>query len=129
MALIDSKNVFGENLKSCSENPLTGFYRDGCCSTGEEDLGVHTVCVILTEEFLLFSKMRGNDLITPRPVYNFPGLKPGDKWCLCASRWKESWEAGKAPQVLLESTHEATLEIIPLEVLVKHAYREKEGQQ
>jgi len=124
-----AKNVFGERLKNCSEDPVTGFYRDGCCNTGEKDPGRHTVCVILTEEFLRFSKKQGNDLITPRPMYEFPGLKPGDRWCLCAPRWKEAWKAGKAPRVVLESTHEATLEYVPLEELVKYAHRERESQE
>ena len=124
-----AKNVFGEKLKTCSNDPITGFYRDGCCNTGEEDKGRHTVCVILTKKFLRYSKKQGNDLITPRPMYNFPGLKPGDKWCLCAGRWKEAWAAGKAPPVLLEATHEATLKYVPLEELVKHAYRENSKKE
>ncbi len=118
-------NVFGTELDPCSHDPLTGFYRDGCCDTGPEDAGVHTVCVIATEEFLAFSRERGNDLSTPRPEFRFPGVQPGDRWCLCASRWKEAWEAGKAPQVVLTATHEASLRFVPLEVLVKFAWREE----
>ncbi|CAN5757031.1 DUF2237 family protein [soil metagenome] len=120
-----SSNVFGTELEPCSQDPLTGFYRDGCCETGPEDLGVHTVCAIMTEEFLEFSKERGNDLSTSRPEYGFRGLEPGDRWCLCAARWKEAWEAGMAPQVVLTATHEATLEIVPLEALVKVAWKEQ----
>lgn len=118
-----AKNVFGTELKPCSMNPLTGFYRDGCCNTGDEDFGSHTVCVILTEDFLRFSFDRGNDLITPRPEYSFPGLGPGDQWCLCAARWQEAFEADHAPNVILESTHERALEVIKLEDLVKFAYK------
>ncbi len=116
-------NVFGEPLIACSTDPLTGFYRDGCCSTGVSDRGTHTVCAIVTEEFLQFSLSRGNDLITPRPEYRFPGLKPGDKWCLCALRWKEALNAGVAPKIILEATHERTTDYVPLEILVKHAYK------
>ncbi len=122
-----TKNVFGEPLISCSEDPLTGFYRDGCCETGPEDAGVHTVCVVLTEEFLQFSKESGNDLSTPRPQYNFAGLKPGDRWCLCASRWVEAYKADKAPLVVLEATNEKMLEYVELAQLVKFASRAKVG--
>jgi uncharacterized protein len=115
------KNIFGEPLQSCCTNPLTGFYRDGFCITDEHDHGRHTVCVIVTEEFLSFSKSRGNDLITPRPEYQFHGLKPGDKWCLCALRWKEAFEAGAAPKVVLEATNEKTLEYISIKELLTHA--------
>jgi len=117
------KNIFGEKLIPCSENPMTGFYRDGCCSTGDDDFGTHTVCAIVTEEFLIFSLQKGNDLSTPRPEYMFPGLKPGDKWCLCASRWKEAYLAGYAPLVVLEATNEKTLEYVSMEVLIKYAYK------
>ena len=117
-------NVFGTPLESCSHDPLTGFYRDGCCHTGPDDLGVHTVCVVATEAFLAFSREVGNDLSTPRPEYRFPGVRPGDRWCLCASRWKQAWEAGHAPPVVLTATHEATLGVVPLKALVAHAYRE-----
>lgn len=115
------KNVFGEKLMTCSTDPMTGYFRDGCCSTGESDFGTHTVCAVVTEEFLKFSKERGNDLMTPLPAYRFPGLKPGDKWCLCASRWKEAMDANVAPKVVLEATHEGTLRFVPLETLVKFA--------
>ncbi len=115
--MFESKNVFGKELIPCSHDPKTGFFRDGCCNTSHEDQGMHTVCVVLTDDFLEFSKAKGNDLITPNPNYGFPGLKTGDKWCLCAPRWVEAYKEGKAPQVVLESTHEETLAIIPLEVL------------
>jgi len=100
---------------------MTGFYRDGCCNTGPDDLGVHSVCVEVTAEFLAFSKSRGNDLSTPNPQWGFPGLKPGDRWCLCAARWAEAYAAGAAPKVNLAATHEATLAIVPLEQLQTHA--------
>ena len=116
-----SINVLGGVLEPCSTRPVTGFYRDGCCNTGAEDLGLHTVCVVLTAEFLLFSKSRGNDLSTPMPQYGFPGLNPGDRWCLCASRWKEAFEAGVPPQVVLEATHENALQYVPLRALKAHA--------
>jgi uncharacterized protein (DUF2237 family) len=115
------RNVFGDPLASCSEQPLTGFYRSGCCHTGPEDVGLHTVCVEVTAEFLAFSKAKGNDLSTPRPEFRFPGLKPGDRWCLCAARWREALEAGRAPRVILTATHEATLEIVALDDLKLHA--------
>ena len=100
---------------------MTGFFRDGCCDTGAEDVGSHTVCAVMTAAFLAFSKSRGNDLSTPMPEFGFPGLKPGDCWCLCAERWKEAFEAGKAPKVRLTATHQATLEVVPLELLKRHA--------
>ena len=115
------KNVFGEPLEVCSLSPRTGFYRTGCCHSGPEDLGVHTVCTEVTAEFLAFSKSRGNDLSTPRPEFDFPGLEPGDRWCLCAARWQEALEAGAAPKVVLTATHERTLEIVDLADLKKHA--------
>ncbi len=115
------RNVFGEPIETCSDRPLTGFYRTGCCETGPDDHGVHTVCVLATAEFLAFSKMRGNDLSTPLPEFGFPGLEPGDRWCLCAARWKEALDAGMAPRVVLRATHEATLEIVPLEELKRYA--------
>ncbi|HXE68380.1 MAG TPA: DUF2237 domain-containing protein [Hyphomicrobiaceae bacterium] len=115
------RNVFGEPIEVCSLNPTTGFYRSGCCETGPEDVGVHTVCVEVTKEFLAFSKARGNDLSTPRPEYGFPGLNPGDRWCLCAERWQEALAAGVAPRVVLAATHEATLEIAELTDLKRHA--------
>ena len=115
------RNVFGEPIEVCSFNPTTGFYRSGCCETGPEDVGVHTVCVEVTREFLAFSKARGNDLSTPRPEFGFPGLNPGDRWCLCAERWQEALAAGVAPRVVLAATHEATLEIAELADLKRHA--------
>jgi len=109
-----AKNVLGTELKPCGTKPLTGFFRDGCCNTSADDHGVHTVCAVVTEDFLRFSKEAGNDLSTPRPEFAFPGLKPGDRWCLCAARWVEAAEAGKAPRVILEATHARTLDITPL---------------
>jgi uncharacterized protein (DUF2237 family) len=116
-----SENVFGEPLESCSEEPLTGFFRDGCCNTSDQDAGSHTVCVRVTREFLEFSRFRGNDLSTPRPEFSFPGLKPGDRWCLCAERWREAHAAGMAPRVFLRSTHKRALEVIPLQVMREFA--------
>ena len=116
-----ARNVLGTELATCSKKPLTGFLRTGCCETGPDDFGVHTVCVRVTAEFLEFSRERGNDLSTPMPEYEFPGLKPGDRWCLCAARWREAFEAGCAPMVDLAATHAATLEIVRLEDLKKHA--------
>lgn len=115
------KNVFGEPIEVCSLSPRTGFYRTGCCDTGPEDHGVHTVCTEVTAEFLAFSKSRGNDLSTQRLEFDFPGLEPGDRWCLCAARWQEALEAGAAPKVVLTATHERTLEIVALADLKKHA--------
>ena len=114
-------NVVGGKLLPCSVEPLTGFYRNGCCSTGAEDLGSHTVCVVLTEEFLEFSKSVGNDLSTPRPEYGFAGLLPGERWCLCASRWLEAHAAGHAPDVVLGATHARALELVPIELLTARA--------
>lgn len=111
------KNVLGGTLLACSYSPLTGFYRDGCCSTGPTDTGSHVVCAKVTSEFLEFSRTVGNDLSTPRPEYRFPGLKPGDRWCVCALRWLEAYQAGCAPPVVLEATNSAVLRIIRLEVL------------
>ena len=112
-----ARNVLGGELASCSTSPMTGFYRNGCCETGPHDTGMHTVCAVMTAEFLEFSKAAGNDLSTPRPEFAFPGLKPGDRWCLCAPRWKEALDAGMAPQLVLEACHEETLAIVPLGVL------------
>jgi uncharacterized protein (DUF2237 family) len=123
MAKSMNKNVLGTSLQICSINPLTGFTRTGCCETGPEDLGSHTVCTQVTEEFLAFSMSRGNDLSTPRPEYGFNGLKPGDRWCLCAARWYEAAEAGFAPPVILEATHEKCLDIVSLADLKYHALR------
>jgi len=116
-----ARNVLGGELAACSQDPVTGFFRNGCCETHHEDVGMHTVCAVMTAPFLAFSRAVGNDLSTPRPEYGFPGLKPGDRWCLCAPRWKEALDAGAAPQVVLEATHEETLAIVPLGVLKDHA--------
>jgi hypothetical protein len=118
---MNAKNVLGTPLEPCSTDPLTGFYRDGCCNTGGDDTGVHVICVRATAEFLAFSKSRGNDLSTPIPEYAFPGVQPGDQWCLCAMRWKEAYDAGCAPKVVLESTHILALEIVGLTALKEHA--------
>ncbi len=115
------RNVLGGPLGSCSEKPLTGFFRDGCCNTNDEDVGSHTVCVVLTAEFLEFSKARGNDLSTPRPEFDFPGLRPGNRWCLCAARWREALHAGQAPRVVLNATNEAVLTIVGLDDLKRLA--------
>jgi uncharacterized protein (DUF2237 family) len=116
-----AKNVLGGELKPCSTQPITGFFRNGCCETSHEDVGMHTVCAVMTAEFLAFSRSAGNDLSTPHPEFGFPGLRPGDHWCLCAPRWKEALDAGAAPQLVLEATHEETLAIVPLGVLKDHA--------
>ncbi|MEN0004724.1 MAG: DUF2237 domain-containing protein [Bacteroidota bacterium] len=117
----ESKNVLGGPLQTCCTSPMTGFYRNGKCETGPEDRGIHVVCAMVTKEFLEYSKAQGNDLMTPNPYYRFPGLKPGDGWCLCASRWKEAKNAGVAPPVILASTHENALKIVTLEELEEHA--------
>jgi uncharacterized protein (DUF2237 family) len=116
-----SRNVLGERLEPCSIAPVTGFFRNGCCDTSAEDLGSHTVCAVMTAEFLAFSKSRGNDLSTPAPAFGFPGLKPGDRWCLCAPRWQEALDAGRAPRVALRATHEGALEYCALADLKRHA--------
>ena len=115
------RNVLGTPLQSCSTDPMTGFFRDGCCRTGPGDVGLHLVCIRVTHEFLEFSRSRGNDLSTPVPQHGFPGLQPGDQWCLCADRWKEALEAGMAPPVVLESTHVSTIEFVDIEDLERHA--------
>lgn len=115
------KNVLGTNIQPCSIDPPTGFFRDGCCRSGADDQGLHLVCAEMSQEFLEFSRDSGNDLITPVPAFRFPGLKPGDRWCLCVQRWKEAFEAGIAPKVVLESTHISTLEFVDLEDLQSHA--------
>jgi uncharacterized protein len=120
--MAEQKNVLGGDLMACCFAPLTGFYRDGACRTGPQDVGTHVVCVKVDAEFLAFSKARGNDLSTPVPEYAFPGLKPGDKWCLCALRWREALEAGVAPAVLLQSTNVKALEFIALEDLKSRAH-------
>ena len=114
-------NVFGEPIATCCTEPMTGFYRTGCCETGGDDQGVHTVCAVMTDEFLAFSKNAGNDLSTPMPQYGFAGLKAGDHWCLCAMRWQEAFEAGHAPQVNLHAKHLHTLEFVELSDLQKFA--------
>lgn len=118
---MSAKNLLGGPLVPCSLDPVTGFFRDGCCNTSAEDYGSHTVCAQMTEQFLSFSKSRGNDLSTPNPEFLFPGLSPGDRWCLCAARWREAAEAGVAPPVILESTHARALEVIALADLEYHA--------
>jgi uncharacterized protein (DUF2237 family) len=115
------RNVLGKPIETCSSEPMTGFFRDGSCRTCEEDVGKHTVCVELTAEFLAFSKSRGNDLSTPRPEYSFPGLKAGDRWCLCFARWVEAYHAGIAPKLVLESTHESVADELPMELLLEYA--------
>lgn len=119
--VMDELNVLGAELQACSFDPLTGFYRDGCCRTDASDRGSHVICARVTADFLAFSMTRGNDLITPRPEYRFAGLKPGDRWCLCALRWKEALEAGVAPPVHLEATHQKALDYVSLEELKAHA--------
>lgn len=116
-----ARNVLGGPLATCSVSPLTGFFRDGCCNTSAEDIGSHTVCVLMTAEFLAFSKARGNDLSTPHPEFGFAGLKPGDRWCLCAPRWREALDADAAPKVVLSATHEAALEYCELADLKRYA--------
>ena len=114
-------NVVGGELQPCSTAPLTGFFRDGCCATGPEDAGSHTVCAVMTERFLEFSRLAGNDLSTPRPEWGFAGLEPGDRWCVCAARWLEAHHAGCAPQVVLGATHARALEVVPIEALTARA--------
>lgn len=121
MQVRDAQNVLGTPLQACSTDPMTGFYRDGCCHTGPQDRGLHTVCAVMTDEFLRFTKAQGNDLSTPRPSMNFPGLDPGDRWCLCAARWQEAMEAGVAPPVDLAATHERALTVVDLDDLKAHA--------
>lgn len=118
-----SKNVFGESIQTCSNDPITGFYRNGCCDSKKDDQGDHMVCAVMTEEFLHFSKSKGNDLSTPVPQYNFPGLNPGDQWCLCVERWKEAYDEGVAPKVALEATNELALEVVSMEMLLEHVYK------
>ena len=115
------KNVLGQPLESCGVDPLTGFYRDGCCKTGPDDAGVHTICCVVNEVFLQTSARQGNDLSTPMPQFGFPGLKPGDRWCVCATRWLEAQRAGAGCPVVLEATHEATLDYVPFELLLQYA--------
>jgi len=119
--MVAKLNVLGEPLAACSEDPLTGFYRDGCCNTGPEDHGSHTVCIRVTSDFLKFSSSKGNDLSTPHPEFGFPGLRSGDQWCLCAARWQEALKAGAAPLVVLQATHAASLRIVKLADLKRSA--------
>jgi hypothetical protein len=116
-----AKNVLGSELQTCSTDPMTGFYRNGCCDTGPSDEGLHTVCAQVTEAFLTFSKQQGNDLSTPVPAFGFPGLKPGDRWCVCVSRWKEALDAGVAPPINLEATHISVLEFVNRDDLMAHS--------
>ncbi|CAG0992207.1 hypothetical protein ARNL5_03326 [Anaerolineae bacterium] len=125
----DDRNVLGGMLENCSMSPRTGFYRDGCCNTGPEDLGLHVVCTRVTREFLAFARRQGNDLVTPAPEYGFPGLKPGDRWCVCAATWRQAYEAGVASPVVLAATHEETLAVIPLGVLKELAVDLQGGPQ
>ncbi|SNC63065.1 hypothetical protein SAMN04487881_0792 [Marinobacter sp. es.048] len=120
MEMSESVNVLGEKLETCGKDPITGFYRDGCCNVGPDDFGLHAVCAVVTDEFLEFSKAQGNDLSTPRPEFGFEGLKAGDSWCLCAARWQEAFEAGSAPRVRLRATHRAALEKCALDDLKAH---------
>lgn len=117
----DSLNVFGEPLETCCDDPITGFFRDGCCNSGNQDLGSHTVCIEITTEFLEYSRFRGNDLMTPMPEFGFPGLKPGDRWCLCAQRWLEAYQQNMAPNVYLKRTHKKALEFTPFSLLKQFA--------
>ena len=121
---MENTNVFGEPLISCSNNPITGFFRDGCCNTNEQDSGEHTVCIVATKEFLEFSKKVGNDLSTPIPEYSFNGVKPGDRWCLCALRWVEAYAHNCAPKIVMAATNETILKHVPMEVLLKFAHYE-----
>ena len=118
-----NKNIFGEKLITCSQEPLTGYFRNGCCDTDDTDLGIHTVCIIATKEFLKFSKEAGNDLATPFPESGFKGVKVGERWCLCALRWKEAFQNNSAPMVVLEATNEKTLDVIPMKDLISYAYK------
>lgn len=121
MQVVPQKNVLGGDLQPCSRDPLTGYYRTGRCETGPDDIGTHIVCAVMTAEFLDFTRSRGNDLSTPRPELHFPGLRPGDRWCLCVSRWREALDAGLAPPVVLEATHGRTLDVVSLDDLQAHA--------
>ena len=121
MTNLKATNILGTELQNCCTNPITGFLRDGCCNTNHVDQGTHVVCAIVTDEFLQFSLSRGNDLITPRPEYDFPGLKAGDGWCLCATRWKEAYEVGVAPPIKPSATHQKSLELIDIDILKQYA--------
>jgi len=124
MRMSPSHNVYGEYLKPCSLEPRTGFFRDGCCNTVDADHGSHTICAVMTDEFLEYSRSKGNDLISPSPAHQFPGLKAGDQWCVCAKRWLQAHEAGTAPPVQMRSTHQRALEIVALEILENYAVAE-----
>ena len=124
---MEAKNVLGGPLETCCTEPMTGFYRDGHCHTGPEDSGNHSVCARVTEDFLQYTASRGNDLSTPRPEFGFKGLKPGDGWCLCAARWYEAYEAGHAPYIKLEATHEAALNVVPLELMKRYAQQSEQA--
>ena len=119
--MTDELNVLGTALEPCSTDPMTGFFRDGCCSTGPEDVGSHTVCAVMTREFLQHQAAVGNDLVTPRPEWSFPGLSPGDRWCVVAARWAQAYDDGVAAPVVLASTHARALELIPIDILQQHA--------
>lgn len=119
--MTEARNVLGGSLQICCTSPMTGFYRDGCCNTGAGDIGAHVVCAQVTEQFLDYTRAQGNDLSTPVPAFDFPGLKPGDRWCLCASRWKEAFDDGVAPPVVLAATHVSALEYVTLDELKQHA--------
>lgn len=123
MTASNARNVLGEQLQACSNSPTTGYYRNGCCDTGAGDFGAHVVCAQVTEEFLEYTKQQGNDLRTPVPMFDFPGLKPGDRWCLCASRWQEALEVGVAPPVVLEATHASAMEYVSLQDLKQYALK------
>jgi uncharacterized protein (DUF2237 family) len=122
--MLEDKNVLGGRLLPCSVSPRTGFFRDGCCNTGPEDVGMHVVCVQMTEQFLEYSREHGNDLSTPVPEHEFPGLEPGDRWCVCVARWREAFDEGVAPPVVLTATHEETLAVVTLDALKRHAVQE-----
>ena len=119
--MMEAWNVLGTELEECGVQPITGFFRDGSCNTSQQDVGSHTVCVVVTRAFLEFSKAEGNDLMTPQTDYGFPGLKPGDRWCLCAARWQQAFEAGAAPRVVVRATHQACLQVVSLDDLKTHA--------
>lgn len=121
MDMMESLNVLGTQLEECGVKPMTGFFRDGSCNTSKQDVGSHTLCAVMTQDFLEYSRERGNDLMTPQPEYGFSGLKPGDRWCLCAGRWLEAFKAGKAPRVVIRATHQACLQILSLDDLKQYA--------
>ena len=127
--MLPSFNVLGTNLQTCSEDPLTGWFRDGCCNTDRTDSGLHTVCCIVTKQFLDFARSRGNDLISPAPQFNFPGLVQGDKWCVCARTWKDAADSGVACLVILEATHEESLQVVSLDLLREHAWKEENDSE